>query len=105
MEGIVKYLCFGMDNAEAVKKTLEAETAHLQECYEKQVCINELQAKIDKLKREDNGAWWELSPEDRMRKALESIAIHVIYNDPVDANHVLKICKAALTGVNNAKPQ
>ena len=103
MEGIVKYLCSDMDDA--VKETLEAETAHLRECYEKQVYINELQAKIDKLRREDNGAWWELPPEDRMINALESIAIHVIYNDPIDANHVLKICKVALTGVNNDKLQ
>lgn len=100
MKGIIKYLCSDMDDAVAVQKTLEAETAHLRECYEQQVRINELQTKIDKLRREGNGAWWKSPPEDRMRKALESIAIHVIYNDPVDANHVLKICKVALTDVN-----
>ncbi len=100
MKNIGKYLCFDMDNAEAVKEALDAETAHLRECYEKQVCINELQAKIDKLRKEAKDAGWLLPPEDRMRKALESIAIHVIYNDAVDANHILKICKVALTGVN-----
>jgi hypothetical protein len=68
--------------------------------YIQQEYIAEMQAKLDKLRKEENGAWWLLPPADRMRKALESIAIHVIYNDPVDANHVLKICKVALTGVN-----
>lgn len=77
MKGISKYLC--VDIKDAAKATLDAETSHLQECYEEQVYINKLQAKIDKLKKEGNGAWWELPAEDRMCKALERIALHVIY--------------------------
>lgn len=101
MKGMSKYLF--SDMKDAVKETLAAETAHLQTYSEKIAKINELQAKIDKLRRGDNRAWWNLPPEERMRKALESIALMAVYNEHLANDHILQICRKALTGVNTEK--
>ena len=71
--------------------------------YKQKEYIDMLQEKIDKLRSETECAWWERPPEDRMRKALESIALMAVYNDHLDNDHILQICRKALTGVNTEK--